>query len=72
MGYVKNMLNTKTSHSSISESFNINNQCTDNKYIISHSFNTYYTNIGATLAIKIIIMEQILSVRGYCQCGDRL
>ena len=42
-----------SSTTSISERFNINNLCTEDKQIITDSFNTYFTNIGVTLANKI-------------------
>ena len=50
---IKDLLNKKTSTTSISERFNINNHCTDDKQIIADSFNTCFTNIGVTLANKI-------------------
>ena len=45
---IKDILNKKTSATSISERFNINNHCTEDKQVIADSFNTYFTNIGVT------------------------
>ena len=42
-----------SSTTSISERFNINNLCTEDKQKITDSFNTYFTKIGVTLANKI-------------------
>ena len=50
---IKGILNKKTSTTSISERFSINNYRTEDKQIIADRFNTYFTNIGATLENRI-------------------
>ena len=50
---IKDIVNKKTSTTSISERFNFTNHCTEDKQIIADRFNTYFTNIGVTFSNKI-------------------